>query len=224
MYSPRGCAEHAIYENDRVKRFAEHLARARAGDRSALFAAGEQDLDDLKSQLRSMELRARDLGIAITDVEQRLYSGKIRNPKELEGMEKDLAMHKRQRTQMDDELLTLMEQVDQVQTRVDHERKTCQSLEGSRANDIQRLSAERDTVNERLLELATARERIRASLDSETLRAYDQLKRKAGRPIASVRHDSCGVCGVSMPTGLVQRVRAGDELVYCSGCGRILAA
>ena len=42
VYSPRGCAEHAIYENERVKRFAEYLARARAGDRSALVGAGEQ--------------------------------------------------------------------------------------------------------------------------------------------------------------------------------------
>ena len=42
VYTPRGCAEHAIYENERVKRFAEYLARARAGDRSALAGAGEQ--------------------------------------------------------------------------------------------------------------------------------------------------------------------------------------
>ena len=42
IYSPRGCAEHAIYENDRVTRFSGYLARAREGDRSALARAGEQ--------------------------------------------------------------------------------------------------------------------------------------------------------------------------------------
>jgi L-arabinokinase len=41
VYSPRSCAEHAVYENDRAQRFARHLARARAGDRSGLAKAGE---------------------------------------------------------------------------------------------------------------------------------------------------------------------------------------
>jgi L-arabinokinase len=41
VYSPRGCTEHAVYENDRVRRFAKCLASARAGDRSALARAGE---------------------------------------------------------------------------------------------------------------------------------------------------------------------------------------
>jgi len=39
-YSPRGCAEHAVYENDRVRRFARLLAEARAGKPEAMAKAG----------------------------------------------------------------------------------------------------------------------------------------------------------------------------------------
>lgn len=40
-YSPRGCAEHAIYENQRVQRFASLLGQARDGDQHALVEAGK---------------------------------------------------------------------------------------------------------------------------------------------------------------------------------------
>jgi L-arabinokinase len=40
VYSVRGCAEHAIYENYRVQRFAELLGCARRGDKGALARAG----------------------------------------------------------------------------------------------------------------------------------------------------------------------------------------
>lgn len=40
-YSPRACAEHAIYENDRVGRFAALLRAARAGDSTALARGGK---------------------------------------------------------------------------------------------------------------------------------------------------------------------------------------
>jgi galactokinase len=41
VYSPRACAEHAIYENHRAQRFAELLRMARPGERSALERAGK---------------------------------------------------------------------------------------------------------------------------------------------------------------------------------------
>ena len=53
---------------------------------------------------------------------------------------------------------------------------------------------------------------------------YDHLRRtKAGRAVSPIKTGACSACGVSVPTGLVQRVRAGSELVFCSGCGRILS-
>lgn len=191
--------------------------------RTAL-AAIEKEFADLSSRLKTIETQARDLATQISGVEERLYSGKVHNPKELEGMEKDLQMHKRHRNELDDQILNLMEQSDRVQERLNADRKTLELVEGNRASNVSQLSSERETLAKRLEELAVNRERTRASLDADTLRAYDQLRRRTGRAVSQVRRDSCGVCGVSIPTGLVQRIRSGDELVYCSGCNRILAA
>ncbi len=181
-------------------------------------------LAELRAALRERELEAKGADGRIKELEQRLYGGRVSNPKELEGFEKELRMLKRQRSGLDDQLLELMEAVDQAQKRVSASTETLARAEGSRAGDVERLSQERERLAARLAELAPEREQVRSGLDADTLRVYDRLKGKTGHAVASLRRDACSVCGVAVPTGVVQRIRAGNELVFCSGCGRILAS
>ncbi len=186
--------------------------------------ADQKRLAELRAALRERELEAKGADARIKEMEQRLYGGRVGNPKELEGLEREVGMLKRQRSQLDDQLLELMEAVDQAQKRHSASADTATRAEAKRAGDVEALTRERDTLAARLAELANEREQVRSSLDPDTLRAYDRLRRKAGYALSYIRRDACSVCGVAVPTGLVQRVRAGDELVYCSGCGRVLAS
>ena len=47
---------------------------------------------------------------------------------------------------------------------------------------------------------------------------------KAGRAVARVERGTCQGCRITLPTHLVQRVRAGGMLVQCPSCERILVA
>ncbi|MGE5261803.1 MAG: zinc ribbon domain-containing protein [Acidobacteriota bacterium] len=177
-----------------------------------------------RSTLRTREMEAKSVDLEIKEIEGRLYGGRVSNPKELQDLEKDLQMHKRQRSHLDDQLLELMEAVDQTQKRVDEKSAALKKVEGTRATDVESLSRERETITARLAALTADREQLRATLDADALRTYDYLRRtKAGRAVSQIRTGACSACGVSVPTGLVQRVRAGSELVFCSGCGRILS-
>lgn len=186
--------------------------------------AEKKKLAELRATLRARELDAKSLAVKIKDIEHRLYGGQVTHPKELEGMEKDLQIHQRQRSGLDDQLLELMDAIEQAQARVGEKTTALEKIEHARANDVERLSRERDMLTARLAELAAGREQARAVLEVDALRSYDQLHHtKARRAVAQLWHDACGACGVAVPTGLVQRVRAGAEIVFCSGCGRILA-
>ncbi|HEX9077512.1 MAG TPA: hypothetical protein VF932_17120, partial [Anaerolineae bacterium] len=70
--------------------------------------AGRADLEaeerlhaERRSTLRTREMEARSVDLKIKEIEGRLYGGRVSNPKELQDMEKDLQMHKRQRSQLD---------------------------------------------------------------------------------------------------------------------------
>ena len=184
----------------------------------------QQRLRALRGQLHDRELEAKALDAKIKEIEERLYSGRVTNPKELDGMEMDLQMHKRLRGALDDKLLELMEAVEQTQKRADDKANSLKQVESARTRDLEQLSHERDSLAARLTELNAEREQMRAALNADVLRTYDHLRKtKAGRAVAPIKRDACGACGVATPTGLVQRVHEGNEIVSCSGCGRILA-
>ncbi len=213
---------------DKTK-LAQHADDALANDPAVAAARAANDaalkqLADLRAALRDRELAAQSLDAKIKGLNAQLYGGRVSNPKELDGLEKDLHMHQRQRTALDDELLGLMDQVDHAQTQATATATALKTIEANRASDLTRLTRERDALTARLRILTAEREQTRAALSSEDLRQYERLRQtKAGRAIAQMRRDSCGACGVNLPTGLINRVHAGDEVTCCPSCGRILS-
>ncbi len=216
-------------EIDEKTKRAHLVGEAQANDPKVVAAKAALETDQEKlaqarAALRDRELDASSLDAKIKQVEEQLYSGLVSNPKELGGLEKDLQMHKRRRSEMDDTLLRLMDSVEQALRRAEERALALRAVEETRKNEVEHLSREETALAARLAELATQREQTRAALDTDALRQYDQLRRtKAGRAVAPVKSDSCSQCGVAVPTGLINRVRAGDEIVLCTSCGRILA-
>ncbi|MBI5651706.1 MAG: hypothetical protein HZC40_14875 [Chloroflexi bacterium] len=187
--------------------------------------AAQKKSSDLRGALRDRELEAKSLDAKIKEIEARLYSGRTTNPKELDGMEKDLQMHKRQKSALDDVLLGLMDAAEGAEKIASETARDFDRAEAARASAVERLTRERAELFARENDLSAAREQTRAVLDAESLAMYDRLRQaKAGRAVASIKQNACGACGVTVPTGLASRVRAGEELVVCPSCGRILAS
>ncbi len=196
------------------------LAELRSG-----LTSEEKRLGELRATLHDGELEAKTMDTKIRQLEQRLYGGSVNNPGELDGMEKSLAMHRRQRSALDDRLLELMDAVEKTQASVHEKRARLQEAESARSQEIEHLRQEQKSALSRQSGLTVQRDQILSEVDETTLKTYRQLKRaKGGRAIAQVRHDACSVCGMAVPSGHMNRIQAGDEIVICSGCGRILAA
>ena len=215
--------------DDKTKR-ARQVEDALANDPNLVAARSVHDdartrLGTLRAQLHDRELEAKTLDAKIQGIEERLYSGRVTNPKELDGMEKDLQMHKRQHGALDDKRLELMDAVEQAQKHADETARALEQTDASRAHDLEQLARELDSLTARLAELDAEREQTRAALTADALGTYDHLRKtKAGRAVVQIKRDACGACGVGTPTGLAHRAREGNEIVLCPGCGRVLAA
>jgi len=195
------------------------IAAARAADDVA-----QKKLGAARGALHQSELEAQSLDAKLKEIDARLYSGKVTNPKELDSLSQDLAMHKRNRSALDDKLLAAMEQIDQAQTHVRESSQVLEQIETKRAGELDHLTSERDALTARLAELDAERNSIRAALASDMLKTYDRLHQtKAGRAVAQIYREACSVCGNAIPTGVKSRMQSGDEIVTCPSCGRILA-
>jgi len=185
----------------------------------------EKRLTELRSTLQDRELESQTLDAKIKEVESRLSSGRVTNPKELTSLEKDRQMHLRIRSDLDGKTLELMEALERAQKRSDDSSAVLKKVEAVRTEERQRLARERKALDARLADLDPLRDQAQAALDAETLATYGRLRSaKGANALALLKKEACSVCGMQIPSGLVSRIDQGEELVFCPDCGRILVS
>ncbi|MCD6289599.1 MAG: hypothetical protein J7M34_03780 [Anaerolineae bacterium] len=213
-------------KSKRVQEIQSSLGETQAlrSARTALEQA-EAELNRWRVRQRDLELEVRSLEQHIRDAERQLMSGRVRNPKELEGMQANVQSLRRRQEQLEDELLEAMVNVDEQTSHRDEVRARYEQTEAQWRGEQERLRTEVEELRQLITQLTEQREHIRAQLDADVLFEYDHLRqRRGGYAVSEVKGESCGVCGVTLPTSLVQAARRGEELVHCSSCGRILYA
>jgi predicted nucleic acid-binding Zn-ribbon protein len=214
-------ADHARRARDLETRLADNT---QVGAALCALNADQKTLEAQHARLRDRELELKSLEEKIQAVEARLYGGRVTNAKELAGLEQDAAMLKRHRGAVEDVILSLMSEIERLQTRVQEQTRATAELQTAAAQTHQDLTRKLTAIRAEQSELAATREKLRSTLAPADLAQYEQIaKTHAGRPVALVKNAACGVCGVAVPTGMISRLRAGEELVFCSSCGRILA-
>lgn len=67
-------------------------------------------------------------------------------------------------------------------------------------------------------------ERIGLQLSPELLKRYKVVKKKHALPMARIKDDRCGGCGMSLPKTVIRQVAQGADIVECENCGRILCS
>lgn len=184
----------------------------------------ETQLQRWRVTLRDRDLEIKSLNGKIKADEKLLYSGRVRNPKELKSLEDELHSLRRRLESMEDSLLEAMLTVERLENEhaAQEEALTRIRAEWQAAQDA--LLAEQADLRERLSRLQALR-RQQAAAAGDYLRIYDDLlRRKGGRAVALLKDGVCQACGITLPTGEVQRARYGQELCFCSSCGRVLWA
>ncbi len=181
------------------------------------------------AQLRQARNRQKDLELefgGLTDKlrrsEQRLYSGAVRNPKELTDLQNEVAGLKRRGAALEDELLEAMMVAEEAQAAFAAAEAQQQQAEHSWQQRQAALAAERDELQASVRAWLARREKLVERIDRAALAAYDNVSRRRPSPAVTLLHDGlCQSCGVRASGDVVRAARAG-ELAYCSSCGRIL--
>lgn len=187
------------------------------------YSAANAELVHWRTTRRDLEIQARELSGKIDAAEKDLMSGRVRNPKELEGMHANVGSLKRRLSAVEDQVLEAMLQTEQWQADTDSRKA---DLEGLEADWQEMQTANAAEVNAKLVELkrlAANMNRQWAILSPDDQQLYRDLRaRKAGRALAEERNGTCQACGISLPTGIVQAVHNDEVRSFCPSCGRLL--
>lgn len=185
------------------------------------LASEQRRLSGLTGQQRSVEGEIDDLVSKISAAEEQLYSGRIKNPKELSSLQHEVALLKAKRDNMENSALEIMGQVERAEADVSVARSEFEKLESGWHKEQKQLSADAEALKGKLSELKQRRQLLAAEIDPDALQVYDKLRKQKGQAVARVEQGICRGCRISLPFGDLQRVRSGN-LIQCSSCGRIL--
>ena len=182
----------------------------------------QQQLAELQREQRAAEWEIDDIQARITQTEEKLYGGSLRNPKDLLNLEKEIKGYRGQLRNKEDALLEIMSQVEAIQQEIAEESERARQLEEEWHRKQQQLIGEQAELNAGLAIGKRQRDELAATIDPASLQLYEALRvRKQGQAVAKVAQGRCQGCHLTLTVDELQQARM-EELVQCSNCDRIL--
>jgi predicted nucleic acid-binding Zn-ribbon protein len=176
-----------------------------------------------RARMKDLDLEVSSLSHKIETDEQRLYSGRVTNPKELASLQDEVASLQRWRDKKEDDLLEVMVAAEEGEAALADAQAILTQVSDAWRAEQGDLANEQAQLQARLGELDEQRESLVTAIGPEDMAIYERLRqRKAGRAVALVKDGICQGCRMNPPTSQVQHARSGTELVFCNNCGRIL--
>jgi predicted nucleic acid-binding Zn-ribbon protein len=173
-------------------------------------------------QQRDLELEIEGLSNRISDAEQRLYSGVIKNPKELADLQADVASLRRRRQKLEDDLLEAMVEREEAEGTHAQAQERLGDVEARWSAQQAELMGEREELQGKLAEIERERSALLPKIEAGDLTTYESLRRrKGGMAVVQLSDGACGGCGVAVSPSLEWQLRQG-ELACCGNCERII--
>lgn len=197
-------------------------ARVQAA-RTALTAA-ESTLTTWQTRARDLDLEMKSLASKIKATENRLYSGSVSNPKELGDMQSEITSLQKRQSKLEDDNIEALLYIEQEQANVQTAQISLDEALAAFASSQSTLFSEKSRLEVETANYLERRKSAAAEIDPASLTRYESLRpKKRGVAVSLLQNGSCTTCGVEQTSMIVQQVKAGNSLVLCGSCGRILS-
>lgn len=207
-----------LVEIDRLLGDEKMLKSLKAG-----LARLEMEAQRTRSDQMNLDLIINEFDEKITQSEAKLYGGQVKLTRELQDLQADIEMIKRQRGEQEDLLLVVLDQVDEARKAFDNASAKLSKWEAAWHAEQQSMGAERAVLNVEMTDLQANRDLRATGTPGTELALYEQVRKThQGKAVAVLRGSTCDACRVGIPNRQVQDARISDKPVRCPHCGLIL--
>lgn len=213
-----------------------HKNRKRLAEIQALLANNEQvrnaqqAVDKANNTLNPLRAKARDIDLELQTTqnkhktsEDRLYSGLVKNPKELQDLQNEITSLKHRIETLEEHALESMMMVEEATDVLNLSEEALKQAISEAEQQNRDLLSEKNRLQKDVEVLNAQREKALQTITADNLKTYETLRpKKANQPVAILRSGSCTLCGIEQTGFIIDNVRKAKDLVFCLGCGRIL--
>jgi len=205
--------QQTLEDNAELQAAREQVQAAEEGQRAAEHAQHKSEAEAESQQIK------------IQQAEASLYGGTVRNPKELQDLQADIASLKKRLAALEEQELKDMLQTEAAQGEVKKASDELKDVQTRSGVEHGQLLEEKKSLTHELNRFLSEREAAISTIAGEILKTYDDLRQhRRGVAVAEVSENACGACGTILTAAVQQSARHASELVHCPSCRRILYA
>jgi uncharacterized protein len=184
----------------------------------------ETEVGDIARDERRLETDVEQVRQRAARDQDRMNAGRVGSPKELESLQHEVTSLARRQSDLEDQVLDLMERREEVQGRLDRVRAEVESAGAQRAAAVSTRDKVWAEIDGELALAARARETIAPEVPADLLALYEKIREQTGVGAALLRGTRCEGCHLEMSPSEMARVRAAapEDIVRCEDCRRIL--
>jgi predicted nucleic acid-binding Zn-ribbon protein len=176
-----------------------------------------------KKDLKRMEMELHTVTGKLKELNDQLYSGEIPSAKELESLEKKVQSKQKEKADLEDGILSLMDilernedETTKLRKEEEEKKEILQKVNSRARSDVKRIENELEQFRKK-------QEDLLKKIDDKMLKKYQGLsERFQGKCVSLVENGFCGICNVSLPSSFRARILTPGELVFCENCGCML--
>jgi predicted nucleic acid-binding Zn-ribbon protein len=194
------------------------------GLRDAVVRA-ETELSDLSREQDRFEREIEQVRARKTRDEERMASGAITNPKQLQDMEHEVATLTRRQSELEDGELEVMEKVETVQAQLDELTGRREQHLSDRAAAEQRRDTAFTEIDDETAQSTAERAELAETFPADLLALYEKIRaHEGGIGAGPIERGRCGGCRLDLMNNEKADIRAAsvDDVLRHDECGRIM--
>jgi len=173
--------------------------------------------------LQRAEENVKAQQLKIEQTEATLYSGKVRNPKELQDLQNESAALKRYLAVLEDRQLEAMISLEEIEATDKEASARFEQVQADFSHQNEVLTREKSQLLQEVEQMEIERRATINSIPTNDLELYSNLRRsRRGVAVSKINDKSCSACGTILSSGLLHASRSPDQITRCDTCGRIL--
>jgi predicted nucleic acid-binding Zn-ribbon protein len=177
----------------------------------------------VRINLRKLEGKVESKQIKRKTDQAALFSGRIKNPKELQDLQNETEALRQYISQLEDEQLDLMIEHEAAEKAEEKARLALKQARGTNIEENAALIGEKSKLQEDFERLTREKTAVLQAIPPQSLSLYSRLRKaKRGIAVAGIMDGCCKLCGQQLTPGDLQTIRSSTSFVYCPSCGRIL--
>ncbi|MBP7331753.1 MAG: putative zinc ribbon domain protein [Firmicutes bacterium ADurb.Bin373] len=188
----------------------------------ALFNKIKEEYNGVKKSQKLKEMDVSSANEQLASLGKKLYDGSITNVKEMNSNSKKLESLKNMVKKAEDEILALMEKQDELRAKLEGMSAGLNNKAEKYRRKHSGLLAGQQKIRQSIAQIPLARQKLLDKLDVETWQRYMDMKKRFNDPLARVEKATCMGCRMGITFNELRLLKIGEDIVYCSNCGRML--